>query len=155
MEVFNEGDTPVNMEDLFLTDDPLDLQKFPLLSGEEDEVTALPPGALTVAWFYGGDEQKVLSPAGGTLFLVEGRKILSAVTYEAAVAARSYGYLPHGEAGWRLLSFPSPGAFNEQPFFLRADVNADLRVDVADPILALEAIFSFREIACADASRRE
>jgi hypothetical protein len=150
VEIRNAGQTPIELADLYLTDDPLDLAKISLApaDGEED---AIPPGGLSVAWFYGGDEQRILHPEGGTVFIVGGVEILDAVTYGPAVPGQPYGSPANDAASWELLERPSPGSRNGSSLFLRADVNADLRIDIADPILALQILFAGAPVDCRDA----
>ena len=148
VEVRNTGNAAASMSELYLTDDPLDYKKAKLVPVDYKEKLA--PGAHHVAWYYGGDETLVLSPEGGVLFLTDGKKVLDAVTYGAAVAGQAYGYFPQDSESWGL-GDPSPGSPNGDSFFLRADGNADLELDLTDAVVALHHLFGGEPGDCVDA----
>jgi hypothetical protein len=148
VEVRNKGTVPVGLGKLYLTDDPLDHEKVTL--APSDFKDKLVSGGCFVAWYYAGDETTVIHPEGGTLFLTDGMKVLDAVEYGAATAGQSYGYLPQESGSWGP-GDPSPGSANGDSFFLRADGNADLRINVTDAIRALLYLFGSRPADCIDA----
>ena len=148
VEVRNTGSVPVGLGSLFLTDDPLDYEKVAL--APPDYKDKLASGGCFVAWYYAGDDTIVVHPEGGTLFLTDGMKVLDAVTYGASMAGQSYGYLPQDSGSWGL-GDPSPGSSNGDSFFLRADANADLKLNLTDAIRALLHLFGDRPAGCLDA----
>jgi len=150
VEIRNTGPIPENLKNLWLTDDPLEYEKVLLVPDEED-LEELEPGGICLMWFYGGDEQRILHPQGGTVFLSKKDKILDAIPYGEAIPGRSHGYLPQEGGTWTLLEEPSPGAPNGSTYFLRADVNGDLHVNLGDPIRAIHVLLGAQSASCRDA----
>ncbi len=148
VELRNAGEVPVNLKDLWLTDDPLEFKKFPV--EPEGDLKTLDPGAVCILWYYGGDERRIVHPEGGMLFLTDSGGILDAVNYGEALPGYSHGIYPQDGVEWSLLGQPSPGELNGSEYFLRADGNADLSVDMGDAIFALFVLFGSLTASCPD-----
>jgi hypothetical protein len=122
IEIYNSGDTPVDMGGLFLTDDLDTPQRWQFPPG-----TMIQPKGFIVVWADGKGEDLhasfKLAESGEAigLFLPDGT-VIDAVTYGSQLDDISYGRYPDGGEDWHFFAEPTCGQPNT-----RAGVVSDAR----------------------------
>lgn len=119
-ELYNFGDSAIDIGGWFVTDDLGTLQKWQIPEGQPDETT-IQPGGFLVIWADEQTEQGALHidfklSAGGEdigLTMPEGTQIVDSLTYDAQTTDVSYGRLPDGSDNWTFFDDPTPGATNQ------------------------------------------
>jgi hypothetical protein len=118
LEIYNAGDSAVNLNGYTLSDDPQNLQKFKLKSKGKQQLM-IPAHGYLLIWC---DEDQLeglthanfrLAAAGEFLALTgpEGQ-VLDSVSFDAQTADISYGRSEDGSGEWGLLTRPTPSGAN-------------------------------------------
>jgi hypothetical protein len=116
IELFNGGEAPVSLEDVYLSDDPAAPARWALPTDEP-----LEPGGHLVVWCDGEPEQGAdhapfkLSGAGEAVvlsYVADEPVTLDQVEYGEQVADTAWARLPDGGVEWGAAP-PTPGAPNE------------------------------------------
>jgi hypothetical protein len=119
IEIYNIGDSPVDMAGMYLTDDLGEPTKWEIPSGSPSQTT-IPANGYLVFW---ADDETSEGPrhtnfklsAGGEeigLFDTNGVTELDEIVFGEQTANISYGRYPSGEENWRFFPFPTPAADN-------------------------------------------
>ena len=121
IELYNPADTPVSLQDLYLSDNPKSLRKYALFD------TVLPSHGYALIWADGQPDQgehhtkfKLSATDGDQIILSNERgQIIDSVQFlansgnpEARLPDQSYGRSTDGESGWCQQKLPSPLAEN-------------------------------------------
>ncbi|MDP7246295.1 MAG: CotH kinase family protein [Planctomycetota bacterium] len=117
VEILNRNNSPINLDGVFLSDDPTNLSKWPFPAG-----TILQPGETILVWCDEDASQGSLhanfklSGSGEEIFLVDvdGVTILDSITYGPQSDDISTGRLFDGNSLWATFIAPTPGVSNEQ-----------------------------------------
>lgn len=117
IELFNAGNSAVDLSGCFLTDDP-ETHKFEIPAG-----TSLAPGA-----FVAFDQNQLgfaLSAGGEAVFLIDPTEIrvIDAIRFGPQPNGVPLGRYPDGSARLRLLAGPTPGAPNAVPWHSPVIIN--------------------------------
>jgi hypothetical protein len=123
IELYNAGDTPVDVGGMYLTDDPAEPTKWQIPLGRSNATTIAPHGYLIV-WADGeaGDAGLHASfrlDAGGEavyLFDHDGLTQIDAVVFDDQTVDVSYGRYPDGGDTWRFSAQPTPGRPNDEGY---------------------------------------
>ncbi|MCB9325649.1 MAG: CotH kinase family protein [Lewinellaceae bacterium] len=123
IEIYNGGDTPVNLAELYLTDDLDDPLKWEIPSSEPDKTNLLPGEYIT---FFADDdpEQGVLhlnfklkaqGEVVGLFYKNQTDEIseIDAIEFSLLSQNTSYGRLPDGGLDWVVFQIPTPNATNK------------------------------------------
>jgi hypothetical protein len=119
IEIYNLGDTAVDMAGMYLTDNLTDPTQFHIPAGYSSQTT-IPAHGFLVFW---ADDETAQGPlhtnfklsASGEqigLYDTDGVTQIDAVVFGAQATNISYGRYPDGEENWRFFSTPTPGAAN-------------------------------------------
>ena len=119
IELYNAGDTPLDVGGTYLTDDLSLPKKWQIPLGRVAETTIAPHRYLVV-WTDGDAADPGLHAAfsldanGEELALidVDGTTVLDSISFGVQRADVSYGRFPDGTDTWSLLGLPSPGGRN-------------------------------------------
>jgi hypothetical protein len=132
IEIYNLGDTSVDMAGMYLTDDLTNTTKFHIPTGYSSQTTIPAHGFLV---FWADDETAQgplhtnfkLSGSGEEIGLydTDGVTQIDAVVFGAQTTDISYGRYPDGEENWRFFPTPTPGAVNNGAYSGEID-NIDL-----------------------------
>jgi hypothetical protein len=132
IEIYNLGDTSVDMAGMYLTDDLTDPTKFHIPTGYSSQTTIPARGFLV---FWADDETTQgplhtnfkLSGSGEEIGLydTDGITQIDAVVFGAQATNISYGRYPDAEENWRFFSTATPGAANNNAYLGEID-NVDL-----------------------------
>jgi hypothetical protein len=124
IELYNPGETPLDMAGMYLTDD-LALPTKWQFPANNSLFTTIPPHGYLVVW---ADNQVAdgpdlhaafkLSSGGDTvaLFDRDGLTLVDSIHFGPQMANVSYGRIPDGADTWSLLTFPTPGMMNIRIF---------------------------------------
>lgn len=115
IELYNPGETEVNLSGLYLTDNLANPTKYRIPEG-----VIIPAGGYLVFW---ADDQAALGAlhaafklsADGEelgLFAADGVTAIDTVTFGKQTSDLSYGRVPSGLPAWAILSTPTPGLPN-------------------------------------------
>lgn len=126
IEIYNAGNSPVDLGGFYLSDDPLELQKYEIPTTQAN-LTIIPAKGFLLLWADKDTEQGInhldfkLSN-GETLFLVDAAgNVISSITPPTLLGDESYGRLQDGGSEWQIFSqTASPLASNNDP--TRAEV---------------------------------
>ncbi|MGD0551133.1 MAG: lamin tail domain-containing protein [Sedimentisphaerales bacterium] len=123
IEIYNLGDTPVDMAGMYLTDDLTDPAKFHIPTGYSSQTTIPARGFLV---FWADDETTQgplhtnfkLSGSGEEIGLydTDGVTQIDAVVFGEQTTDISYGRYPDAEENWRFFSTATPGAANNNAY---------------------------------------
>ena len=119
IEIYNPGDTSVDMAGMYLTDNLANTTKFHIPTGYSSQTT-VPAGGFLVFW---ADDETTEGPlhtnfklsASGEeigLYDTDGVTQIDAVVFGEQTANISYGRYPDAEETWQLFPVATPGAPN-------------------------------------------
>ncbi len=119
VEIYNPGDTGVDLGGMYLTDDLTNLTKCRIPTTDPGGTTIDPHGFM-IFWFDDKPAQGVrhintkLSGSGEQIGLVaaDGATIIDSITFGQQTADVSQGRKPDGTSNWFLFSQATPGAAN-------------------------------------------
>ena len=119
IEIYNYGDTAVDVAGMYLTDDLDEPTKWHIPAGTG--LTTVAPGGYLVVWADGETEDEGLHAsfkldAEGEdvgLFDSDGATLIDGTTVPPLVTDLSYGRYPDAEDQWQFFPEPTPGAANE------------------------------------------
>jgi hypothetical protein len=122
-EIYNLGDTSVDMAGMYLTDDLTKPTKFHIPTGYSSQTT-IPARGFLVFW---ADEETTQGPlhtnfklsASGEeigLYDTDGVTQIDAIVFGAQTTNVSYGRYPDGEENWCFFSTATPGAANTNAY---------------------------------------
>ncbi|HPC96890.1 MAG TPA: lamin tail domain-containing protein [Sedimentisphaerales bacterium] len=120
IEIYNYGDTPVDLAGMYLTDDPNEPAMWQVPAGVP-ALTTVPAHGYAVIWADGDTADDGLHAsfkldADGEyvgLFAADGATVIDSVSFPALVMDLSYGRYPDNPEQWRFFAEPTPGARNE------------------------------------------
>jgi hypothetical protein len=117
-EVYNPGDTPVDLGGMYVTDDLAVPNKWQIPTTDPPAST-VPAHGYLIVWADGQPDQGVihvnlkLSASGEAIGLYTAAgETIDTVTFGAQAADVSYARVPDGSANWVTLTTPTPGATN-------------------------------------------
>jgi hypothetical protein len=121
IEVYNQGDFPVNLGGLYMTDNLSTPALWQIPSGYPDSTT-VQPGHFLILWADGEPDQGILhtgfqlNASGEQIALIHsgpsGIAIIDSVTFGRQTGDVSYGRLPDGNSTWKSFGIPTPGQSN-------------------------------------------
>ena len=121
IEIYNDGDVPVNIGGLYMTDN-LSTPTLWEIPSEYPDSTTIQPGHFLILWADGETGQGVLhtgfhlNAAGEQIALAysaqNGTVIIDSLTFGRQADDVSYGRLSDGAASWKMFSIPTPGYSN-------------------------------------------
>ncbi len=123
IELYNLGNTPVDVGGMYLTDDPSAPTKWQIPMGRVAQTT-IPPHGYLLVWA----DKDTVDPglhaafsldAGGeelTLLEADGATIIDSISFGEQRAGVSYGRFPDGADTWSLLEPPTAGARNVRTY---------------------------------------
>jgi hypothetical protein len=126
VEIFNTGATPVNVEGMFLSDDPADTQKWSFPD------TIITPGGYLIVWCDNEPEEGPLHTSfnlnadgefvGLYEYLAIGNDVVDSTSFGHQATDVSYGRYPNGTGPFGFMPTPTPSAENAPfgnipPFF--------------------------------------
>ena len=120
IEVYNYGDTPIDLGGLYLTDDPDQPDKWQIPTTNATLTTVAPQGYLLI-WADEDAKDAGLHAgfkldAGGeelALFAADGVTVIDSVSIPELSSNVSYGRYPDANDGWQFFGIATPGAKNE------------------------------------------
>ena len=123
IELYNTGDTSVNVGGMYLTDDPAVPTKWQVPTDRPNATTIGPQGYL-ILWpdgdtGYSGLHANFRLSAGGDevhLFDRDGVTLVDSVVFGKQTPDVSYGRYPDGGDEWRLSAVPTPGQPNNEGY---------------------------------------
>lgn len=118
IEVFNYGNTPVDIGGLYITDDFADPTKYQIPEGNDS--TIIQPQGFLLIWADDDTEQGVLhvgiklSKSGEEIAFLkpDGITFLDSVSFGQQTSDVSYGRQPNGASNWTFFDDPTPGWSN-------------------------------------------
>jgi len=119
VEIYNAGDTAVDLGGMYLSDDPANLTKC-LIPATDSSATTIQPGGFLLFWFDDKPSQGIrhiktkLSGDGENILLVasDGTTIIDQVKFGPQVANISRGRQPDGGTNWYFFPASTPNASN-------------------------------------------
>ncbi len=124
IEIYNYGDTDIDLAGMYLTDDLDNPAAWQFPAGRTAETT-VPAGGFLVVWADGDildtpglHASFKLSGSGEEigLFDTDGVKRIDSVIFGSQTANISYGRMPDGSENWRFFSNPTPAAANSDAY---------------------------------------
>ncbi len=119
IELYNNGDSAVNLAGCYLSDDLSDPTKWRIPMGDP-AVTTIPAHGFLLVWADQEGEQGPLhanfklSAGGESIGLYDAQSnLLDSVTFQSQEADVSLGRLPDGADQWQGLARPTPGKSNQ------------------------------------------
>jgi hypothetical protein len=120
IEIYNYGDTPIDLAGLYLTDDPDRPDKWQIPTTNATLTTVAPQGYLLI-WADGDTKDPGLHAnfrldAGGedlALFNTDGVTVIDSMSFPELTSNVSYGRYPDANDGWQFFGVASPGAKNQ------------------------------------------
>ncbi len=106
VEIYNAGNSAVNLRDDYLTDDPANLKKYRI----SQDVTISAGGLATVGFAESG--LTISRPLRVYLVASDGTTILSGIRATVPLDGRSIGRKPVAGSLWYLFTQPTPGSAN-------------------------------------------
>ena len=115
IEIYNSGNTEVNLQNLYLTDNLSDPTKYQITTK-----FTIPAGGFVVFYADNNPEQGPdhtnfsLNASGGdiALFKADGITVVDSYTYGTQTTGHSEGRCPDGHTTWKFFTAPTPGATN-------------------------------------------
>ncbi len=150
IELYNRGNTPVNLGGMYLTDDPAEPRKWQFPKNSPVQTT-IPGRGYLLVWADGEVADSglhasfKLSASGESvaLFDRDGVTLIDSVRFDAQRTDISYGRFPNGTDTWSALTSPTPGTQNistyqgfvEKPQFSpeRGFCDAEILVSITCP----------------------
>jgi hypothetical protein len=121
IEIYNAGDTPVDLGGMYITDDLMDYSVWQI-PGDNPDSTTLAPGGFLLFWADKEPDQGVLhldlklSGGGEQVGLFASDAFnnipIDTLTYSEQNADISLARIPDGGATWELATTPTPGTSN-------------------------------------------
>jgi len=119
IEIYNAGNTPVNVAGMYVSDDKSDPFKS-RIPDTDPQKTTVQPGAFLLLWADEDGSQGVLhlkfklgsSGEDIGLFYIDGRTIDS-YSFGAQLENKSSGLTQDGGMAWQVFAVPTPGASND------------------------------------------
>ncbi|MCR5313593.1 MAG: CotH kinase family protein [Bacteroidaceae bacterium] len=120
MEIYNSSDVKVGFDNFYVTDDLNDLKKSPV----KYPINFIAPKSFAVIWFDHHDD--IFSPAqmnfklnyaGGTIYITDGKKVITSVEYPESKNGFSYAQKSLSSDEWGWTELPTPGAANATSTF--------------------------------------
>jgi hypothetical protein len=118
IELYNEGNTPIDIGGMYITDDLNDPLKF-LISSAHPDSTTIPAKGFMLLWADDDTEQGILhtnfklSNNGEEIGVyINQYTVLDSIIYSQQYADTSYGRLWDGAAAWTYFNLPTPDASN-------------------------------------------
>jgi hypothetical protein len=123
VELYNTGDSLIDVAGMYLTDDPKSPTKWQIPAGMPNS-TRIPAKGLLVIWLDGdtmdpGLHASFRLDAAGdqiALFDKDGLTLLDHVVFKKQRSDVSYGRSPSGADDWRYMMLATPGNFNSVPY---------------------------------------
>ncbi|HSW01444.1 MAG TPA: chitobiase/beta-hexosaminidase C-terminal domain-containing protein [Sedimentisphaerales bacterium] len=123
VELYNTGDSPIDVAGMYLTDDPKSPTKWQIPTGMPNS-TRIAAKGLLVIWLDGdtadpGLHASLRLDAGGdqiALFDKDGSTLLDHVVFERQRSDVSCGRSPSGADDWRYMMLATPGSLNSVPY---------------------------------------
>jgi hypothetical protein len=123
IEIYNSGETAIDIGGMYLTDDLDEPTKWQIPHGDPALTTVVPGGYLLI-WADGDTTDQGLHAsfkldADGEdvgLFDIDGATLIDGVTYPALTSDIPYGRYLDAHDEWRHIAVPTPGAANEGAF---------------------------------------
>lgn len=120
IEIYNSGNTPIDLAGMYLTDDLGEPTKW-RVPADDSSLTTVAPGGFLLIWIDGDTADAGLHAdfrldADGEdvgVFDTDGVTLIDSVTYPALPVDVPYGRDPDGADDWRYFAVPTPGAANE------------------------------------------
>lgn len=114
IEIYNAGQTQVNLNEYYLSDDDTNLQKwqFPPIVIYPDQFLLILANGSGISSEALIDTNFKISSNGETIYLVEGSNIVDVVTVPKLYENAVYGRLPNGTGNWYILPQGSPSQTN-------------------------------------------
>ncbi|MBN1510125.1 MAG: lamin tail domain-containing protein [Sedimentisphaerales bacterium] len=120
IELYNYGDTPIDLGGMYLTDDPNRPDKWQIPTGSAT-LTTIAPGGYLLIWADGDTQDEGLHAgfkldAGGEdlcLFDADSVTLVDGVSFPALSPDISYARYPDANDGWQFCGAPTPGAANQ------------------------------------------
>jgi len=144
IELYNGGIETGNIGELFLTDDPENLEKWMIPFGTE-----IQPNDFLLIWCDEDQEQGELhtnfklNAGGESLLLVnfDGITILDSINIGIQSVNISYGRINDGEADWQYFDDPTPDSSNTgSSENLMGDLNTDGFINVLDIVIVVNLV---------------
>jgi len=120
IELYNYGDTPIDLGGLYLTDDPDQPDKWQIPTTSATLTTIAPQGYLLI---WADEDTKERRPHAGlklnasaedlTLFGTDGATVIDSMTFPELTSNVSYGRYPDANDGWQYFGVATPGAKND------------------------------------------
>lgn len=114
IELLNTTDHEIDISNLFLSDDPSNLQKYQIVIADDSHKATIPPQGHRVVWCDGKVSMgqphapSMLSASGGSLFLTnEDMKYVDKIVYPAHNANTTVGRFPDGANEWFIMDIPT------------------------------------------------
>ena len=119
IEIYNFGDTPIDLAGMYLTDNLANPTKWRFPSGYSSQTT-VPAKGFIVIW---ADDEAGEGPLHASfklsadgeeigLFDSDGNTAIDTIVFGPQTANISYGRYPDGPHDWRFMAIPTPGAQN-------------------------------------------
>ncbi len=120
IEIYNPGDTPVDIGGMYISDDKTDLTAWQIPTTAPDSTT-VPAHGFLVLWADKQPEQGILhvniklSSGGEDICLTapNGTTVIDSLTFGKQTTDVSMGRLPDGSDNWTTFTTPTPGAPNQ------------------------------------------
>jgi len=118
LEIYNTADCALDINGIYLTDDPEDMLKFHFQPGGE---FLIQPGEFFIFWCDNDEEQGPhhtnFKLSGGGEFIgitmTDGTTVADSLTFGEQTTDVSMGRLPDGADSWEFFTTPTPGAAND------------------------------------------
>ena len=133
IEIYNAGDSSVNLIGYYLTDNLQDSTKWKINTN-----TTLLSKSFSGFWAddssYKNHTNFKLSKKGGVIGLFSPRgDLIDYITYESQITDKSFGRFPDGSSSWNIFDIPTPG---------RANDTTKIEPIAPSPIFSIESGFS-------------
>jgi len=122
IEIYNFGDTPINLAGMHLTDNLADPNKWQIPAGYPTQTT-IPADGFLVFWADNEISQGPLhtnfklSADGEDIGLADANgALIDSISFGEQLTNISYGRYPDAEGSWRFFPTPTPGAHNNGPY---------------------------------------
>ncbi|MGE5294897.1 MAG: lamin tail domain-containing protein, partial [Solirubrobacterales bacterium] len=123
IEVYNYGDTPIDIGGMYLTDDPNEPTRWQIPAADPG-LTTIAAGGYLLIWADGDTEAEGLHAdfklsSGGeelALFGVDGVILIDSLAFPELSADVSYGRYPDAGDALRYFVAPTPGAANQEGY---------------------------------------